>query len=136
MLFCIHVVSLVSLAKQDAAISVGRCGGFSIRISKTVSRAANIVGTRHGCAAVSCRDKGGAVFGGIAHSPWKKTGEFYGDHASCVFSLLPAAQLYPASGINANLQVSRQPQSRFLAQHHAFLANFWLQHHLAPIIAE
>jgi hypothetical protein len=24
------------------------------------------------------RDKGGALFGGIAHSPWKKTGNFYG----------------------------------------------------------
>lgn len=24
------------------------------------------------------RDKGGAVFGGIAHHPWKKTGTFYG----------------------------------------------------------
>lgn len=24
------------------------------------------------------RDKGGAVFGGIAHQPWKKTGTFYG----------------------------------------------------------
>jgi hypothetical protein len=50
------------------------------------------------------RDKGGALFGGIAHSPWKKTGNFYGDHASCVFSLLPEAHLYPASGINANIQ--------------------------------
>jgi len=28
-----------------------------------------------------------------------------GDHASCLFSLLPVAQVYPASGINANIQV-------------------------------
>lgn len=97
------------------------------------------------------------MFGGIAHSPWKKNGTFYGgcrmldwsmlmlcdspkrchglekhqpsskprpfpvqgmadlvvgcvvgvagDHASCLFSLLPVAQVYPASGINANIQV-------------------------------
>jgi hypothetical protein len=25
------------------------------------------------------RDKGGAVFGGIAHAPWQKTGTFYGE---------------------------------------------------------
>jgi hypothetical protein len=25
------------------------------------------------------RDKGGAVFGGIAHAPWQRTGTFYGE---------------------------------------------------------
>lgn len=127
------------------------------------------------------RDKGGAVFGGIAHQPWKKTGTFYGtctagspyefellldqqpslavcifnsmwqcnrcwrvargcrklkechqehssahvqlfcsdtysvlktlphlysagDYASSIFSLLPSAHIYPASGINPNIQ--------------------------------
>ncbi|WIA18905.1 hypothetical protein OEZ85_003577 [Tetradesmus obliquus] len=50
------------------------------------------------------RDKGGAAFGGIAHAPWQKTGTFYGDYASSIFGLLPQARLYPASGINANLQ--------------------------------
>eukprot|EP00878_Enallax_costatus_P007802 GHUV01008167.1.p1 GENE.GHUV01008167.1~~GHUV01008167.1.p1 ORF type:complete len:191 (+),score=52.00 GHUV01008167.1:406-978(+) len=50
------------------------------------------------------RDKGGAVFGGIAHHPWKKTGTFYGDYASSIFSLLPTACIYPASGINPNIQ--------------------------------
>lgn len=36
------------------------------------------------------RDKGGAVFGGIAHEPWKKTGTFYGEviAASCCEQLL------------------------------------------------
>ncbi|WIA39202.1 hypothetical protein OEZ86_005327 [Tetradesmus obliquus] len=50
------------------------------------------------------RDKGGAVCGAIAHAPWQKTGTFYGDYASSIFGLLPQARIYPASGINANLQ--------------------------------
>lgn len=109
------------------------------------------------------RDKGGAVFGGIAHQPWKKQGTFYGkwqtfttthahilrvvctisiylhmhacmhlrydsnqlitsimqlrsnaefsfvyqsagDYASVIFSLLPTARIYPASGINNHIQ--------------------------------
>jgi hypothetical protein len=25
------------------------------------------------------RDKGGGLFGGIAHAPWRKTGSFYGE---------------------------------------------------------
>ncbi|KAF8064560.1 Meak7 [Scenedesmus sp. PABB004] len=50
------------------------------------------------------RDKRGALFGGLAHAPWAKAGAFYGDFASSIFSLLPAARLHPASGINANIQ--------------------------------
>ncbi|KAI8473847.1 MAG: TLD-domain-containing protein [Monoraphidium minutum] len=50
------------------------------------------------------RDGGGRVFGGIAHAAWRKSGAFYGDYANCVFTLLPQACVYPASGINANLQ--------------------------------
>lgn len=34
--------------------------------------------TLHACTTELCRDKGGALFGGVAHSPWKKTGTFYG----------------------------------------------------------
>jgi hypothetical protein len=33
------------------------------------------------------KDKEGHVFGGIAHSPWKKTGTFYGECVSVQLSL-------------------------------------------------
>ena len=39
------------------------------------------------------RDSGGAVFGGYAPLPWQKSGTFYGDMASFIFSLEPAAQV-------------------------------------------
>lgn len=51
------------------------------------------------------RDKGGAVFGGFASQAWRRCGTFYGDDACFLFTLLPAARMYPATGINANYQV-------------------------------
>ena len=50
------------------------------------------------------RDDGGAVFGGFAPQPWAKRGAFYGDGGAFVFSLSPAAAVYPSTGINANYQ--------------------------------
>ncbi|KAG2448783.1 hypothetical protein HYH02_006135 [Chlamydomonas schloesseri] len=50
------------------------------------------------------KDKGGALFGGYASQPWAKSGNFYGDVSCAIFSLLPAMQVYPATGINDNIQ--------------------------------
>eukprot|EP00198_Chlamydomonas_reinhardtii_P001062 XP_001690397.1 predicted protein [Chlamydomonas reinhardtii] len=48
--------------------------------------------------------QGGALFGGYASQPWAKSGNFYGDVSCAIFSLLPAVQVYPATGINDNIQ--------------------------------
>jgi hypothetical protein len=33
------------------------------------------------------RDKGGALFGGVAHEPWQRSGKFYGARVYCVLAL-------------------------------------------------
>jgi hypothetical protein len=50
------------------------------------------------------RDKAGHLFGGVASRPWQKRGSYYGDFGSFIFSLLPCAAVYHASGINQNFQ--------------------------------
>lgn len=50
------------------------------------------------------RDGDGCLFGGVAHAPWRRSGSFFGDYANKLVSFLPAACIYPASGINSNLQ--------------------------------
>ncbi|GIL71803.1 hypothetical protein Vretimale_766 [Volvox reticuliferus] len=50
------------------------------------------------------RDKAGGLFGGYASQPWTKSGTYFGDVSSFIFSLLPALQVFPATGINENFQ--------------------------------
>jgi len=50
------------------------------------------------------RDKGGHVLGGYAPQPWKKSGAYFGDATSFVFGVQPASQVFPATGINTNIQ--------------------------------
>ncbi|KAG2501261.1 hypothetical protein HYH03_001068 [Edaphochlamys debaryana] len=50
------------------------------------------------------RDKGGALFGGYASCPWVKSGNFFGDVSSFLFTLEPALQVFPATGVNDNYQ--------------------------------
>ncbi|GLI63961.1 hypothetical protein VaNZ11_007128 [Volvox africanus] len=50
------------------------------------------------------RDKAGGLFGGYASQPWIKSGRYFGDAACFIFSLLPALQVFPGTGINENFQ--------------------------------
>ncbi|GFR42539.1 hypothetical protein Agub_g3446, partial [Astrephomene gubernaculifera] len=50
------------------------------------------------------RDGAGGSCGGFAPLPWVRSGSFYGDVSSFIFSLEPATQIFPATGINDNLQ--------------------------------
>ncbi|KXZ42291.1 hypothetical protein GPECTOR_167g172 [Gonium pectorale] len=50
------------------------------------------------------RDKAGRTFGGYASRPWARSGSFYGDVSCFLFSLEPALQIFPATGINENYQ--------------------------------
>ncbi|GIL45882.1 hypothetical protein Vafri_3010 [Volvox africanus] len=50
------------------------------------------------------RDKAGGLFGGYASQPWAKSGKYFGDASCFIFSLLPALQVFPGTGINENFQ--------------------------------
>ncbi|EFJ52534.1 hypothetical protein VOLCADRAFT_116007 [Volvox carteri f. nagariensis] len=50
------------------------------------------------------RDAEGALLGGYASQPWAKSGIYYGDVSSFIFSLLPILQVFPATGVNDNFQ--------------------------------
>jgi len=55
-----------------------------------------------GSTIVFVSDKAGNVFGGFATQPWAKAGTFTGDFGCFVFSKLPKAAIYRASGVNEN----------------------------------
>lgn len=50
------------------------------------------------------KDSEDHIFGGLATSPWDKSGSFFGDYSSLLFTVQPTFRVFKASGANENFQ--------------------------------